>query len=30
MECDNETTQQKLSEIHKEDEVVLLTAPDSE
>ena len=30
MECDNENTQERLSEIHKEDKVVLLTDPDSE
>ena len=30
MECDNENTQERLSEIHKEDEVVFLTDPDSE
>ena len=30
MECDNENTQERLSEIHEEDEVVLLTDPDSE
>ena len=30
MECDNENTQERLSESHKEDEVVLLTDPHSE
>ena len=30
MECDNENTQERLSESHEEDEVVLLTDPDSE
>ena len=30
MECDNENTQERLSESHKEDKVVLLTDPDSE
>ena len=30
MECDNENTQERLSESHEEDKVVLLTDPDSE
>ena len=30
MECDNENTQERLSESHEEDTVVLLTDPDSE
>ena len=30
MECDNENTQERLSESRKEDGVVLLTDPDSE
>ena len=30
MESDNENTQERLFESHKEDEVVLLTDPDSE
>ena len=30
MECDNKNTQESLSESHEEDELVLLTDPDSE
>ena len=30
MECDNENTEERLSESHEEDKVVLLTDPDSE
>ena len=30
MECDNENTEERLSESHEEDEVVLLTDPHSE
>ena len=30
MECDNENTQERLSESHEEDKVVLLTDPDGE
>ena len=30
LECDNENTQERLSESHEEDKVVLLTDPDSE
>ena len=30
MECDNENTQERFSESHKEDKVLLLTDPDSE
>ena len=30
MDCDKEITQERLSKCHKEEEVVLLTDPDSQ